>query len=383
MRLFTLLLIFVYHFLFSPIYAISEVRQSPNDDCATATLLFADQITTLLQKNEFTRFDELLSIYQAQCGETELSLRIRIIQNLIEQKNSKELIQQYLDQQLDKQLTLRQKDADQANFENIYSKNPKKYNYLPLRHPVDQIIKIKSSALLNSDIYDLNEEEELILFLFSEQSDIYQSIANEAAHQAEYEKYSEMYYYRSRYSGLLYVGVQGPLGATNPIFKTSPTIGLQLLSPIDQRMFFEFGLKVQFNTGSRNFDYLLYDDIENVKSDVSYYIGGDVGIVAYERKRFILTPKVGIGFKSVSTGLSEVTFSDFVDEYDDLGSSGIKFHNVNTMDLSFSLAGMQHIRKKNHIGLQLAYHYIPYKWDKNLLTEVFSHYTSLELLFRF
>lgn len=364
-----------------------EKHDRAGSPCSEMTILFADRIAPLLQSNDFSNFDPLLQSYASGCGSTELYYRIKILQSLIEKKSTDTFIDSYLDQGYDNQLIARFDDGSHTDFMEIYKADPEKYGFLPLRHPLDELTKIKAEALLASDQYSFTEMEEVLLLLFSDQIDSYLSHFNKPVPPQKEKtrvRDNDIMHYRSRYSGVLYAGMIGPLGASNPIFKLNPTFGLQIMSPIDRLLFFELGAKIQVNSGSRNFDYLLYGEIEDVNSDISYYFGGNLGFVAIDQDRFLLTPKMGIGFKSVSTGLSEVSNYDYDYGYDDdMGSAGIRYHNVNTMDLNFSLAAMRHIRKKNYIGLEVAYHFIPYNWDKNLQTDIFSHYASLELLFRF
>lgn len=373
--------------VYSQVQTPLEGQDSTSSPCSEMTILFADKVAPLLHNNDFSNFESLLQSYTSGCGSTELYYRIKILQVLIEKKSTDTFINSYLDHGYDNQLIARYDDGSHADFIEIYKANPEKYGFLPLRHPLDELTKIKAEALLASDQYSFNEMEEVLLLLFSDQIDTYLSYFNKPVPPKKEKtkaRDNDIMYYRSKYSGVLYAGMIGPLGASNPIFKLNPTFGLQVMSPIDRVLFFELGAKIQVNSGSRNFDYLLYDEIEDVNSDISYYFGGNLGFVAIDQDRFLLTPKLGIGFKSVSTGLSELSSYDYDYGYDDdMGSAGIRYHNVNTMNLNFSLAAMRHIRKKNYIGLEVAYHFIPYNWDKNLQTDIFSHYASLELLFRF
>ncbi|HLQ98806.1 MAG TPA: hypothetical protein VK102_00400 [Sphingobacterium sp.] len=360
-----------------------EYQNNPIQNCEKHTANFVEKIAPLLQKNDFSNFDEILKTYKKNCGINELFLRIQILQHLIEKKSTQSLLHLYHEKKYEEQLIKRLKSASHPDFEKAYSQNPSRYDFLPLRHPIDQLTQIKAEALLQSSSYDLSKDEESILYLFAGDTELYSDIKQETKEAVYQEKYQDMYAYRSRYSGIVYAGMIGPIGAINPIFKLNPAFGVQLMSPIKNRFFYELGVKLQINSGARNFDYLLYDELESINSDLSIYFGGDIGFVALERKKFILTPKVGIGFKSVSTGLSETTYYDADYYYDEDDGSGITFHNVNTMDLSFSVAGMQYLHKRTHIGLQASYHFIPYNWDRHLKTEIFSHYASLDLLFRF
>lgn len=375
-----LILIFLYSVCTLSVYAQKEKVLL---NCEQATTLFTKEITPLLQKNDFQKFDEIIHAYQENCGLSELSLRIQILRNLIEKKNTKALLSQYQENKFEQHLAQRFKEASHSDYQKIYEKNPEKFDYVPLRHPLDQLVQIKSDALLQSEDFPLLEEEESILFLFAGDIELYSQLQKERAKELRQEKQEEIHASLNKYSGIVYLGMIGPLGAINPIFKLNPSFGIQVMSPVQHRFFYELGVKLQINSGSRNFEYQLDESLEDINSDLSFYIGADVGFVAWQRKKIMLIPKIGLGFKSVSTGLSENTYveSSWYDKYED--ASGMVYHNVNTMDLSFSIAGLQHLHKRKYIGLQASYHLIPYNWDKNLKTDIFSHYGSLDLIVRF
>lgn len=365
-----------------PLYA--QTDDDGVHDCEQATDLFIKEVLPLLRKNDFQNFDDIIQAYQKNCGVNELSLRLQIIRNLIEKKSTVSLLSQYEENGFAQHLALRFKETSHADYQKIYNNNPEKFNYVPLRHPLDQLIQIKSDALLQSDDFPLREEEESILFLFAGDTQFYEQLQKEKTKKLKQKIQEETHASLHRFSGVVYLGMIGPLGATNPVFKLNPTFGLQLMSPVQNHFFYELGAKIQINSGSKTFVYQLDESLESINSDLSFYLGGDVGFIAWQKKRFLLVPKIGIGFKSVSTGLSESTYvqSVWYDEYEDDGS-GMVYHNVNTMDLSFSLAGMHHLHKKKYIGLQASYHLIPYNWDNNLRTDIYSHYGSLDLIFRF
>lgn len=161
-------------------------------------------------------------------------------------------------------------------------------------------------------------------------------------------------------------------------------------SKLSNQFIYDLGVKIRVNSNDRSFDYLLYDEIQTVNSGVSLSFGGNLGYKIYDNNKFIIAPKVGLYYEATSTGLTEVTSDYYDDYYDDYyyddydqPANSVQFHNVNSMRLNAGLTVMRHLAKKKYLGIEAAYHYISYDWEKNLLTEIQSNYASLQMFFRF
>ncbi len=390
-RLFILLHIFA-----SPIF----LQAYPNEkwqDCEQITKIAIEKLVSSVDKNDFENLETMLSTIQSACGENEFTQRMRILRALIEKKTTGAIIADYLSKNYQEVLVMRWDYSVENEYQKIYQENKADFNYIPLNHPIDSLVKLKANALLTSTSYNLTEQEKQIALLFSDHLDeFYKSYGSTApaptpvtvqvpAPETALEEpieYSEDYKYRA--GVLVSAGVEFPITGTDPLFKSNATIGVMYASPLSSLMVYELGAKIRINSNDRSFDYLLNEVIEHVNSTVSFSLGGNLGVKVFDNDKFIIFPKAGIYYDITGTGLTEYGEGYYYDEYGFEQSSGsIRYNNVNTMRTTLGLSVMRHIDRKKYIGLEFAYHYIPYNWDKNLLTNIQPNYASGQVFLRF
>lgn len=385
-----LTLLYVASFIFSSSLASAKTRIG-FQDCDKITQVSLEKLITVLEENDFLSLEPVLGTIQSSCGESEFTQRLRILRALIEKNSTEALITDYLSKDYQEILIMRWDYSVEPAYQSIYKKNKSAFNYVPLNHPVDSLIKLKSAALLNSASYALTDQERKIAFLFSDNIDaFYQTYQDNQptvapAKETKFVKVAKDDKYRAGI--LISAGVEFPISGNDPVFKASPAFGLMYSSKLSVPFIYELGAKIRVNTNDRAFDFLLYDEIETVNSAVSFSLGGNIGYKIFDNDKFIISPKIGLYYEATSTGLSEVTDSYYYDDYyyDDYeqGSSSVRYHNVNAMRTTVALSLMRHLYKKQYIGLEGAYHYISYEWEKNLLTEIQPNYASLQVFFRF
>ncbi|TDS15827.1 hypothetical protein [Sphingobacterium paludis] len=389
-KLFTLLL-FLQLFAY-PIYARANTDDALQD-CEQITAIALEKLVPALKKNDYQPLESILGTMQSACGESEFTQRMRIIQALVEKKATAELIADYLSKNYHEVLTMRWDYSVEKEYRRIYQDNKPDFSYIPLNHPIDSLTKLKANALLVSSSYTLNAQEEQITYLFADQLDkFYQSYAGEATQPVVQEtlpvvseNVSRANYDNKRAGVVIAAGAEFPITGSDPLFKTNPTVSVMYASGLSSLFLFEGGIKIRINSNDRSFDYNLYNEVEHVNSGASFSLGGNIGIKAFDNDKFIIAPKAGLYLDVTTTGLSEVNYYDdgyYDDEYEEGGSS-VQYHNVNTMRTTLGLNIMRHIAGKKYIGLEAAYHYIPYNWDSSLLTTIQPNYASLQLFFRF
>lgn len=358
-----------------------------------------EPLTIALNGNQYETLMPLLADIERSCGPTELSLRIQILKLIIAKESSSHAINKYLDMHFDEQLIKRFQDAEREDYAYQYESNKVQYNYFPLRHPIDLLIKTRAKALLLSQSYKLSDSEIDILNLFSNEELLKKQVVESIApplikeepviqeeQQAETELELEEYYNKSKLGFLPYIGIYGPLGGKNTTFGTNMSLGFTVMSSLEKSFIFEGGFKVRINSNDRNFDYNYDNQTESVNANFSLFFGGSVGYKIYDNTKFIIIPKLNLGIDMIDTGISEDVYTD--DYYDgngdyNYGGSSKKLYTVNTMHLGLSLATMRQLKGKNYIGLEAGYHYTPYQWDSKLMSAIYNHYGSLELFFRF
>ncbi len=370
---------------FNPLYLIliilitpysASAQQANAQRCEPLMHESLSKLVPLLEKNDFANSTQVIESMIAACGTNEFNQRLKITLALISNNNTPSQITQYFNDGLDQKLIKRWNSTDKKNFQDLFKKQPQEYDFVPLRHPIDSLLKLKAQALLSSASYDWSPQERKLIALFADDFDEIAALSTPSEDQIDIEHYK-------RKTGILaYVGGYGPLGGRNTTFGYNPTLGITIMSSLNRNFIFEGGIKVRINSSDKNFDYQLYDEVVSVNSSASIFVGGNVGYKVYDRGKYIIIPKLVIGWDMITTGLSETVYNDnYYDEYGD--GSSTKFHNVNTLHLGASLATMYRVSKRNYIGLELGYHHTPYQWDNNLVTNIYQHYGSLELFFRF
>lgn len=371
-----------------PIYGYGKEHDTPKkwQDCEQVTKVALEKLVDILRKNDFERLEPVLNIIQRTCGENEFTQRLRILRALIEKKTTGDIIADYLAKNYQEILVMRWDYSVEEKHAQIYQHNKADFDFVPLRHPIDSLIKVKAIALLNSPSYNLTEQEEKIALLFSDHIDEFYQVHGGAPIRFPIERGSRQGGYPDKYRhGVsVYTGAEFPLTGSDPVFKTSPTVGVLFSSRLSNPFLFEAGLKVRINTrNDRMVEYMLYDEVEVIRSKASLGIGGTIGYKIFDNDKFIIAPKAGLFWELATTGLSEVSESYYDDGYGYYGRESVRYFYINTMRTTLALAAMRHLSGKTYVGLEAAYHFVPYNWDSNLLTSVQPNYGSLQLFFRF
>lgn len=273
----------------------------------------------------------------------------------------------------------------EEKYAEIYHNNKADFEFVPLKHPIDSLFKIKALALLNSPSYNLTEQEEKIALLFADHIDEFYDLHGSVPPAPPIEEKPKSVLPDKYRSGVnVYAGAEFPLTGSDPAFKTSPTIGILFSSRLSNPFLFEAGLKVRLNTrNDRTLEYALFDEVEVIRSAASVGIGGTIGYKIFDNDKFIIAPKAGLFWELATTGLSEISESYYDDGYDYYETEHVRFFYINTMRTTLALSAMRHLSGKTYVGLETAYHFVPYNWDSNLLTSVQPNYGSLQLFFRF
>ncbi|MBD1433936.1 hypothetical protein H8B06_13945 [Sphingobacterium sp. DN00404] len=371
-----------------PMHSYGEEHQISRrwQDCEQVTKVALDKLVDIFRKNNFEQLETVLNTIQSVCGENEFTQRLRILRALMEKKTTGDVIADYLAKNYQEILVMRWDYSVEEKYVEIYQNNKADFDFVPLRHPIDALIKMKALALLNSPSYNLTEQEEKIALLFADDInafyDLHGGISPSVVPREEKPRVGSPDKYRHGVS--IYAGAEVPLTGSNPVFKTSPTLGVLFSSRLSNPFLFEAGLKVRINTShDREVEYRLYDDVEIIRSTASLGIGGTVGYKIFDNDKFIIAPKAGLFWELATTGLSEVNESYYDDGYDYYETENVRYFYINTMRSTLALSAMRHLSGKTYVGLEAAYHYVPYNWDSNLLTSVQPNYGSLQLFFRF
>jgi len=335
-------------------------------------------LVSQVRKNDYTELENLLASIESGCGESEFTQRMRIFRALLEKQPTSELIGDYLAKNRHETLIMRWDYSAGEQYESIYRDNKPDFDHVPLRHPIDALLKAKAEALLHSTAFDLTMGEEAIVLLFADRIEEFREVHEPSSRPGKTAQRRAAQKYRGGFS--VYAGAEFPVTGIDPLFKTSPTLGFMYASPLEPDVLFELGLKIRINSNDRDFEYQLDGATEAVSSSASYGIGGTLGRKLFDNDAFIICPKLGFFFETTSTGLSHFRYYDD-GSYED--ALQVVYNNVNTMRTSLGMAFMWHVAGKQYAGFEVAYHYIPYNWDSRLLTRIQPNYASVQVFFRF
>lgn len=349
--------------------------------CENIITITVEKLPQLLKKNDYQEIDNKLNTIEATCGLSEFTLRTRIIYQIISRENSKENRQKYLRNRFDRILIIRWDDSYLSDHQEIFLAHKKNYEYIPMRHPVDSLLKIKASSILNSPSYnDIDIEEKALLYLFKDDIEMYTSIT-----EAQYieKKKVEMRSkeaenkYKSTFG--LHTGVFMPLGE-NDFFGKSVTGGVSYMGPFSNDFVLDLHYKFRVHPKSRVFDFRYKDNIREVDAITSHVISIGAGYKLLDKNKFIILPKVNLGLGFIWTGLSEKEYGE-----DDEGNETetLRLRNVNTLHSTIGITFMRHVYDNLYFGFESNLHLIPYQWDSHLQSPIPSKYASLEFFVRF
>ncbi|HAK27660.1 MULTISPECIES: hypothetical protein [Sphingobacterium] len=360
------------------------------ENCERYTVETLPLLTQALNNNDFDKIDPLLNSIEASCGINEFVQRLRILMQIIEKKNTAAAIDLYWNSQFDKSFLQRLDAADQDDFSTQYEQHKEKYNFYPLRHPLDGLIKVRAQALLVSDSYTLTDQEKDILLLFSDTDVSSAEQDRQADEQDNQQRFPAPKVYRDRQKAKLgyvpSIGVVTPLGGANKIFGTNISFGFMLTSSLERKFIFEGGFKVRINSNDRNIDYNYEGSNVSVNSSATAFMGGAVGYKVFDNDKCILIPKGILGIDITDTGITESAYSSGYydpDGYYYDGGYTDRMVTINNVHLGLGLASLFRMKNQKYIGFELGYHYAPYDASSKVLIPIQANYGSLELFFRF
>jgi hypothetical protein len=349
--------------------------------CENIISITVDKLPLLLKNNQQEEIQKQLDTIEATCGLSEFTLRTRIIYQIINKENTKENRQKYLHNRFDNVLITRWDDSYLSDHQEIYLAHKKKYEYIPMRHPVDSLLKIKASSILNSSSYkDIDIEEKAILYLFNDNIETYSRMIhaqNNENKKVEMRPKEAENKYKSTFG--LHTGVFMPIGE-NDFFGKSVTGGLSYMSPFSNDFVFDLHYKFRVHPKSRIFDFRYKDNIREVDAITSHVISVGAGYKLLDKNKFIILPKLNLGLGFIWTGLSETEYGE-----DDEGNETetLRLRNVNTLHSTIGITFMRHVYDNLYFGFESNVHLIPYQWDSRLQSPIPSKYASLEFFVRF
>jgi len=349
--------------------------------CENIITITVEKLPVLLKNNQYEEINNKLNTIEATCGLSEFTLRTRIIYQIINKENTKESRQKYLNNRFDQVLITRWDDSYLSDHQEIYLAYKKKYEYIPMRHAVDSLLKIKATSILNSPTYThITKEEEALLYLFADNIETYLNMSEpKSVPDKRMRERIEVEQHKEKNTFGVHLGSFIPIGENNH-FGKSFTGGLSFMSPFIDDFVFDAHYKLRIHSKAPAFDFTYKDEIREVASNSSHVLAVGVGYKLLDKNRFIILPKLNLGYGIIWTGLSETVYGE-----DDEGNETETRlpRNVQTLHSTLGIAIMRHFANKTYIGIESNLHLIPYKWDSRLKSSIPSKYASFEFFVRF
>lgn len=357
----------------------STFNSMAQNSCETIVTASLQKLPPVLIKNDFDQIKRIIQSIRATCEDNELALRLEITQQLLLRENTSHSIAQYLEKGYDQILIQRFDDAVSKSANRAYLSNKAKYQYFPLNHTVDSLLKVKAKALIRSESYTLNNKETAIVYLFADYiDDFYSELNKKPQNRPVIDKIREREKLKGAPTIGLLSGIFVPLEKASA-YQTAPSLGFSVMGPFSSNFVPELTYRFRVHNAVP-FDMKYKDEIREVSPRSSHFLGLGIGYKIYDSGKFIVLPKINSGLGFIWTGLSESYY-----EEDDYGNEerNTAFKNINTWQNSLGITSMFHLRRKTYIGLEANYHVIPYHWDAKLKSSIPIHYASLEFFVRF
>ena len=375
--------IFFLLFLFSfSLYAQQEtlIKMLASDeipDCESFTLKMMSEISEGFISGNNVHIDSLLYILDFFCGKSESIQRVKIFNAILNNNLDKEDIEIYLKNDFQTVLNYRKRDSKKKNFLESYNDNIDFYGYLPLNHPIDSIIAKKSKELLQTETVT-NDEKFFCILFSSDKYDFERTLTQNEFKNSDSRKINnEIRKQNSRNSAafVLYSGIYRMIGNNNQIFGNNPYIGLSLSTPLKNKIVCDIGMNLRFNVNDSDFQFKAMENTNTVNSKTTILLDVNAGYKIIDKKRIILLPRIGTGYESTGTGLSEKVEVD--------GEISYKYHNLNMINFSSGFTVYTPVFVKSYVGLSINYHYCPYHWNKKLITKFNNNSLTCEVVYRF
>lgn len=351
----------------------STIFEAPSP-CERAANRISQHITQL----NITQRDSLAALlvsWEHQCGTGETSARLDLLLAIAEKSLHPKAVSAYYDNQLTKFYDRRNfaRFEDQQEY---YEKHKGYWEFIPLNGRFDRWTAATAKSLLDSQ--PEGSDARLLCLLFSGD---YSGFSRNRSSWAYRESHTSQYF-KDKY-GLIYgweiestvlFGSWLPQGRMAEMYHPSPQLAFQLSLPISGQTRGHVGMGFTLLQQKQPVRILTEDTIVDAKTRVGFQIGAGVS------QRFRLSPKWymdlagDLAFNHIGTNQKRPLVEG---EYDS-GNYGI-----NAVDLGLSAGLERRLGERKSLGLSAALHYVPYGFDRKLMTPLGNTYALLGLKMRF
>jgi hypothetical protein len=347
---------------------------SPFAPCEREAVRISQEITrfNISQRDSLAA---LLVSWEHQCGTGETSARLDLLIAIAEKQLQPQAVEAYYDRHLGKFYDRRNFGRYDNQLE-YYEKHKGYWEFIPLNGRFDRWTAATAKALLDSQ--PMGSDARLLCLLFSgDYSDFAQkrsSWAYRESHTSQYfkDKYGLIYGWEIETTVLF--GSWLPQGRMADIYHPSPQLGFQLSLPIVGETRGHLGAGFTILQQKQAVRILTEDTVVDAKTRVGFQLGAGIS------QRFRLAEKwhLDLGGDLAFNALTTNQKRPVTDPEYDGGNYGI-----NAVDLGLTAGLERRLGERKSLGLSASWHYVPYGFDRKLLTPLGNSYAVVGLKMRF
>jgi len=338
----------------------------------------ANRVGQLLSQLKIQQHDSIAALlvgWEHQCGTGETSARLDLLLAISEKTLNTKAVEVYYDKYLNK-------FYDRRNFAlfndevEYYEKHKGYWEFVPLNGRFDRWTAATAKTLLDSQAE--GSDARLLCLLFSGD---FSGFAQKRASWAFRESHTSKYF-KDKY-GLIYgwevettvlFGSWLPQGRMAEMFHPSPQLGFQLSLPIVGQTRGHLGMGFTLLQQKQPVRILTTDTIVDAKTRLGFQIGGGVSRRFNLSAHWQLDLAGDFALNYISTNQKRPV-TDM--EYDG-GNYGI-----NAVDLGLTAGLERRIGERKSLGISAGWHYVPYGFDRKLMTPLGNSYGLVGLKMRF
>jgi hypothetical protein len=319
--------------------------------------------------------NKILSIWKDYCGEVEPILRIKILMSIFQLQYLDSINKDYINDYIYK-YKFRKGASDEEKYNEIYEYQKGYFDYIPLRGKFDNWTRQIAADLIKKQ--KPKSSEYLFCLLFSDSIKSFDKVLNSREYNKNYIRNTIVEKnYNSWSRGLtlnILSGIWIPVGKLSSTFKPSPQFGLSFGLPIAKSFRIDLGIILAALVNDKNFDLNVENSVKSANASVCVTFGGWVTKEFKLNNTLFLDAICGIGMGRIDTDLKKPKSNN---------DNNDSYYGIGTVDASIGANIRKIVFKRNNIGLNLSYHFVPYSLDKILVKDFGNQFTSLSLIYRF
>ncbi len=378
MRIFSVLLLFLSFFSgLAEAQTDSSIFRAPDDPVEQCE----KQTRAILQKmiglhiSDRDSLVKLMAQWEGSCGAGEAIYRLDLLLAVHQKSLTDVALERYYAQYLSKFYDRRQ-FARFPEADTYYTKHKGYWEFIPLDSDFDIWTRRLATYLLDSQ--EVGSDGRLICLLFANETAAFGARRSEYAYAgtatSQYFKDTYGLIYPWEIEGAVTFGSRFPGGLMAEVYHPSPYLDFLISIPVKNELRFEINTSFTALQQKKPVFIQTIDTLIGAKTRLGWQLS--LGV----KQSFPLSPKTrfdvsgGLGYSYVGTNQRKPTEDP---EYE------VVHYGLHAIDLSAGAGFRWMLNKRKSIGLVYSYHYVPYGFNKILITPIGNGFGMLGLSYRF